>query len=234
MANTIQFEFQSKNKLHDRWGQREGGANGDASGSGEGAQGQGVQVKKEGRVEVKQEERARKIEHRMSRAKSGPASRVKAERFDDDYKREGRQTQRGLEGGEDEELDFDPNEHFQDDDDVNTFHVNDEEEEDARMQNVGKYVYLMTIADCKQEQLRKEQRMANANVGDKPQIEDSEDEDEDLFGDADTKKGNKKLKKMMRKGMENNGTFDSDSVGPLVTSRTMLISYRMRIQIPRP
>lgn len=38
----------------------------------------------------------------------------------------------GMEGGEDEELDYDINEDFQDDDDNNTFHRNEEEEEEQK------------------------------------------------------------------------------------------------------
>jgi hypothetical protein len=57
--------------------------------------------------------------------------------------------------------------------------------------------------------------MANANVGDKPQIEDSgdEDDDEDLFGDEDVKKERRKLKKMMRRGQDRDDIYgSSDSV----------------------
>ena len=42
-----------------------------------------------------------------------------------------------MEGGIDEDLDFDENEHFQDDDDNNDFHRNEEEEEEAKLQEVG-------------------------------------------------------------------------------------------------
>jgi transcription initiation factor TFIIF subunit alpha len=37
-----------------------------------------------------------------------------------------------MEGGEDEELDYDVNEDFQDDEDNNTFHRNEEEEEEQK------------------------------------------------------------------------------------------------------
>jgi transcription initiation factor TFIIF subunit alpha len=76
---------------------------------------------------------------------SAPSAAVKVERFDDDYKREGRTLERGLEGGADEELDFDANEHFQDDDDVNTFYRNEDEEEEAKLQEVGLMSYLREI-----------------------------------------------------------------------------------------
>lgn len=41
-----------------------------------------------------------------------------------------------MEGGADEELDYDEAELFQDDDDVNTFYHNQEEEEEAKLQDV--------------------------------------------------------------------------------------------------
>ncbi len=43
----------------------------------------------------------------------------------------------GLEGGVDEELDYDVNDDFQDDEEKNTFYRNEEEEEDAKLQEVG-------------------------------------------------------------------------------------------------
>jgi hypothetical protein len=73
--------------------------------------------------------------------------RIKVERFDDDMRREGRRLERvrpkrfvadpgayiqGMEGGEDEELDYDVNEDFQDDEDNNNFHRNEEEEEEQK------------------------------------------------------------------------------------------------------
>lgn len=56
--------------------------------------------------------------------------------------------------------------------------------------------------------------MANANVGDKPQIEEDDEEEDDLFGDKLNTEG-KKLRKMMKK--RSNGQADdvfgeSDSV----------------------
>jgi transcription initiation factor TFIIF subunit alpha len=41
-----------------------------------------------------------------------------------------------MEGGLDEELDYDVNEEFQDDEDVNTFYRDAEEEEEAKLQEV--------------------------------------------------------------------------------------------------
>jgi transcription initiation factor TFIIF subunit alpha len=41
-----------------------------------------------------------------------------------------------MEGGLDEELDYDFNEEFQDDEDVNTFYRDAEEEEEAKLQEV--------------------------------------------------------------------------------------------------
>jgi hypothetical protein len=38
----------------------------------------------------------------------------------------------GMEGGEDEELDYDVNDDFQDDEDNNNFHRNEEEEEEQK------------------------------------------------------------------------------------------------------
>ena len=43
----------------------------------------------------------------------------------------------GLEGGAEEELDYDVNEDFQDDEDLNTFYRNEDEEEDAKLQDVS-------------------------------------------------------------------------------------------------
>lgn len=42
-----------------------------------------------------------------------------------------------MEGGADEDLDYDFNEDFQDDDDVNTFYRDEEEEEEAKLQEVS-------------------------------------------------------------------------------------------------
>ena len=41
-----------------------------------------------------------------------------------------------MEGGEDEELDYDAKEEFQDDEENNTFYRNEEEEEEAKLQEV--------------------------------------------------------------------------------------------------
>lgn len=105
-----------------------------------------------------------------------------------------------MEGGIDEELDYDVAEDFQDDDENNTFYHDQEEEEETKFQ---------------EEQIKKEQRLANATVGDRPRIDNEEDEDDDLFGDGKLNAAGKKLRKMMRDrdGDEDNDNYDSsDSV----------------------
>lgn len=88
--------------------------------------------------------------------------KIKSERFDDDLRREGRQLERvsqadlfilevradsqGMEGGEDEELDYDVNEDFQDDEDNNNFHRNEEEEEEQKRIEVG--LGILTKKSC--------------------------------------------------------------------------------------
>jgi transcription initiation factor TFIIF subunit alpha len=47
-----------------------------------------------------------------------------------------------MEGGLDEELDYDFNEEFQDDEDVNTFYRDAEEEEEAKLQEVRRSMRL--------------------------------------------------------------------------------------------
>ena len=49
-----------------------------------------------------------------------------------------------MEGGEDEELDYDFNEEFQDDDDVNMPHRNEEEEEEQKRIEVG-YTFFRSL-----------------------------------------------------------------------------------------
>lgn len=103
-----------------------------------------------------------------------------------------------MEGGIDEELDYDVNDDFQDDDENNTFYRDQEEEEDTKYQ---------------EEQIKKEQRLANANVGDRPQINDNDDEDDDdLFGDGKLNAEGKRLRKMMRDRDGNDDYDSSDSV----------------------
>lgn len=104
-----------------------------------------------------------------------------------------------MEGGIDEELDYDVAEDFQDDDENNTFYHDQEEEEDTKYQD---------------EQIKKEQRLANANVGDRPQIDSGDDEDDDdLFGEGKLNAAGKKLKKMIRdRDGEENDYYSSDSV----------------------
>ncbi|KAL7423697.1 transcription factor IIF subunit tfg1 [Cryptotrichosporon argae] len=144
------------------------------------------------------EERASRIEsHIQSRKGTIAAPRIKRETFDDDLRRERRQLGRGLEGDVDEELDYDVNDDFQDDDDHNTFYRNEEEEEEQRLH---------------EERQKKEYRLANANVGDRPQIDDEGDDEDDLFGDGEnarlTSEG-KRLRKAMRKRAEEDGVYDS-------------------------
>lgn len=51
-------------------------------------------MKVEGQVQVKQEARAARMEYQMRVARAPHQPRVKAERFDDDLRREGRQLER--------------------------------------------------------------------------------------------------------------------------------------------
>lgn len=62
---------------------------------------------------------------------------VKREQFEDDYRREGRNMGRGLEGGVEEELDYDVADDFQDDEDSNTFYIDQEEVEEKKLQEVS-------------------------------------------------------------------------------------------------
>jgi transcription initiation factor TFIIF subunit alpha len=61
-----------------------------------------------------------------------------------------------------------------------------------------------------QEQQKKEFKLANANVGDRPQIDSGDESDDDLLGDRLNTEG-KKLKRMMRKrGDRDDDIFGSD------------------------
>lgn len=121
---------------------------------------------------------------------------VVREKFEDDYVKEQRNIGRGLEGGADEELDFDLEEAFQDDEDSNTFYINNEEEEEKKLQ---------------EEKQKLEFRLANANVGDRPQIGDEDDdEDDDLFGKL-TSEGKRLRKVMRRRGEDEDLYASSDS-----------------------
>lgn len=82
----MQYEHQSKYKIHDRWAQREGGPSSSAESS----------IRPQGAgVEVKQEQRALRLEQQMRTARGGDVKpKVKQERFDDDYRREGRRLER--------------------------------------------------------------------------------------------------------------------------------------------
>ncbi|WWD18160.1 hypothetical protein CI109_102609 [Kwoniella shandongensis] len=191
-ANKL-FEHQAKHKIHDRWSLRPEGPNQmNINGGGEGST---SRVK----VEREMEERAARMEGRIRQLKGLNIDRKpKVERYDDDYRREGRMAERGLEGGIDEELDFDEAEGFQDDDDNNTFYRDVNEEEEAKEL---------------EERLKKEFRLANTNVGDRPQIAADDDED-DLFGDNELNDEGKKLRKIMKKRREEdpneNDYMDSD------------------------
>lgn len=168
--------MQTKHRIHDRWGQRQ-----------EGGGGPSIPVKSEPHY---LEERAQRMEWNIMANKGElPRATAKRERFEDDYVRENRNIGRGLEGGVDEELDYDMNDDFQDDEDSNTFYHNKEEDEEKKLQ---------------EEKQKKEYRWANFNVGDRPNIQDEEgngdddDDDDDLFGEKLTSEG-KRLRKMMRR-----------------------------------
>jgi hypothetical protein len=114
--------MQAKYKIHDRWGQRQEDI------------GPGL-VKTE--TSDNFENRARNMEMRIKSNKGEELfARTKRETFEEDYRREGRNIGRGLEGGFDEELDFDVNEEFQDDEDSNTFYINKDEEDEKKIQEV--------------------------------------------------------------------------------------------------
>lgn len=132
-----------------------------------------------------------------------------------------------MEGGLDEELDYDFNEEFQDDEDVNTFYRDAEEEEEAKLQEVrgilahtsGLLRRHMGRADREQERMKKEYRLANANVGDRPQIEEDMSDEEGLFGDHSLTADGKRLRRMMRKRMGSEDLFgDSDEVSGSLSS----------------
>jgi len=115
--------MQAKYKVHDRWGQRQEDV------------GPGL---------VKVEENMSRFTNRAARMEwniahnkgSIPDIKPKREQFEDDLRREGRGIGRGLEGDFDEELDYDANEDFQDDEDSNTFYVDKGEEEEKKLQEV--------------------------------------------------------------------------------------------------
>ncbi|WRT65928.1 uncharacterized protein IL334_002879 [Kwoniella shivajii] len=199
------FEHQAKHKIHDRWALRPEGSNNVVAPE---SFVNGVKAERD------LEQRATRMEGRIRLLKGVNVDRKpKVERYEDDYAKDGRRAERGLEGGIDEELDFDEAEHFQDDDDVNTFYRNVEEEDEAKEA---------------EEQQKKEYRLANANVGDKPQIAEDDDE-EDLFGEKKVLDDEgKKLRKIMKKRREENDEDDlfddeedeSDSDAESVNSKT--------------
>ncbi|WWC88121.1 uncharacterized protein L201_003025 [Kwoniella dendrophila CBS 6074] len=189
------FEHQAKHKIHDRWALRPEGSNNIVAPE---------SIVNSVKAERDLEQRAQRMEGRIKLIKGISIDRKpKIERYEDDYVREGRRAERGLEGGIDEELDFDETEHFQDDDDVNTFYRNVEEEDEAKEA---------------EEQQKKEYRLANANVGDKPQIAEDDDNDndaaeDDLFSGKKKKKlddEGKKLRKIMKKRREEQGDDDDN------------------------
>ncbi|WVQ85602.1 hypothetical protein IAT38_007768 [Cryptococcus sp. DSM 104549] len=193
-ANKL-FELQAKHKIHDRWALRPAdNPNGEPSSAPA-----PVRIKAEHGLE----ERAQRMEGKIRLLKGlGQDKKPKVERYEDDFKREGHRVERGLEGGIDEELDFDEAEEFQDDDDNNTFYRDAREQEEARET---------------EDRLKKEFRLANANVGDRPQIAEDDDED-DLFGDQALDDEGKKLRKIMKKrrregqeGYDSDDDSDSDS-----------------------
>ena len=120
-----------------------------------------------------------------------------------------------MEGGADEELDYDFKEEFQDDEENNTFYQDREEEEEAKLQEVSQEMIVHSVAQLTsflQEQLKKEFRMANANVGDRPQIESDGSDDDDMEADRLNAEG-KRLRRMMKKrGAVVDESGDSDSV----------------------
>ncbi|WVF70835.1 hypothetical protein IAT40_005629 [Kwoniella sp. CBS 6097] len=188
-ANKL-YEHQAKHKIHDRWALRPEGSNNVVTGD---------NIANSIKAERDLEQRAMRMEVGIRVRRGMEIDRKpKIERYEDDYKREGRRAERGLEGGIDEELDFDEAEEFQDDDDVNTFYRNAEEEDAAREA---------------EEQQKKEYRLANANVGDRPQIASDDDED-DLFGEKKILDDEgKKLKKIIKRRREDGideGDFSDD------------------------
>ena len=84
---SAQFEHQAKYKIHDRWALREKGVSETVGFT-------GVGIKRESEVQVKQEERAARLEHKMISARGPRKPRIKVEKFDDDLRREGRQLER--------------------------------------------------------------------------------------------------------------------------------------------
>ncbi|WVQ97202.1 hypothetical protein IAU59_004312 [Kwoniella sp. CBS 9459] len=188
-ANKL-YEHQVKHKIHDRWALRPEGSNNVVTTD---------NIANGIKAERDLEQRAMRMEVGIRVRRGMDIDRKpKLERYEDDYRREGRRAERGLEGGIDEELDFDEAEEFQDDDDVNTFYRNAEEEDVAREA---------------EEQQKKEYRLANANVGDRPQIASDDDED-DLFGEKKILDDEgKKLKKIIRRRREDGmdeGDFSDD------------------------
>lgn len=198
-TDRLQFELQDKHHVHDRWGLRT-----DDSGN----------LKVDESNFIKNSNRVKRFEAKVEEGLSlpgeeaKPALRAKSQpkaakgyydsSYFDDYKAENRQMGRALEGGLDEELDYDMNEDFQDDEDSNTFYVNREEEEEKKLQ---------------EERQKEEYKLANRNVGDRPQIEEKvksdDDDEEDPF--ALTSEG-RRLRRMMRKrGEEERDLYGSDS-----------------------
>lgn len=72
------------------------------------------------------------------------------------------------------------------------------------------------------ERQKKEYRMANANVGDKPQIEEDLSDEEDLFGENELTADGRRLKRMIKKRRDpkDKDLFgsDTDDVRPSLTA----------------
>ena len=196
-ANRSQFELQDKHHVHDRWGLRT-----DDTGN----------LKVDEQNFIKNSNRVKRFEAKVEEGLSLPGEEMKPSlrarsqpkaakgyydsSYFDDYKAENRQMGRALEGGFDEELDYDVNEDFQDDEDSNTFYVNREEEEEKKLQ---------------EERQKEEYKLANRNVGDRPQLEENSDDDDEEDPFALTSEG-RRLRRMMRKrGEEERDLYGSDS-----------------------
>lgn len=105
---TSQYEHQTKYKIHDRWAHREGGpdisspANVSVMPNGLAVPGQPdvkPKIEREGEAQMRQEDRAARMEARMRAMRAAANGRVagpkvKVERFDDDERKEGRQLTR--------------------------------------------------------------------------------------------------------------------------------------------
>jgi transcription initiation factor TFIIF subunit alpha len=80
--------------------------------------------------------------------------------------------------------------------------------------------------------MKKEYRLANANVGDRPQIEEDMSDEEGLFGDHSLTADGKRLRRMMRKRVGSEDLFgDSDDVsGSSISSQAWIWLRHMSIR----